>query len=492
MTPADHLAPTARSARSARRVAFRVAFAYMFAGLAWILVSDYLVKLVPGPLAAQLELVKGSLFVIATAGLLWLIIVRWAGRYAAQVDVTAGAELRFEQVMRMVPVGIVLADRKGRVEFLNPTAELMLGVESASVAGRDLTDVVTPLETTLFTIDELMRVGCVNGLEMRGAGEGASAVLVACGARLESADGSHEWVIALTDVTDTYRENQRTIRLVNRQKLFAAVCAAAVEDGVFAAAWVVAQDAETGRLRTVVSAGLTAEALREAEELLEGPPPDTTRRAWTVPPEGDLYVANDLRHSSRDPLRELARESGFGSSATFRIGEPQAPVVALTLFCAQAGFFDQEQIRLVGTLREATAFALDKLELETKRLDAEESLARSEAAYREIFVKHPEPMWVYDRASLRFLAVNDAAVRKYGYSHEEFAVMTIIDIRPPAELGSILNAVAHRTPGVPAEGYWTHVDKAGRAFTVHVHSNSVTWKGADAQLVLVQEVPVLD
>ena len=39
-------------------------------------------------------------------------------------------------------------------------------------------------------------------------------------------------------------------------------------------------------------------------------------------------------------------------------------------------------------------------------------------------------MWVFDRDSLRFLAVNEAAVAHYGYSREQFMSMTVPDLRP--------------------------------------------------------------
>jgi PAS domain-containing protein len=42
-------------------------------------------------------------------------------------------------------------------------------------------------------------------------------------------------------------------------------------------------------------------------------------------------------------------------------------------------------------------------------------------------------MYVFDNASLAILAVNDAAVAKFGWSREEFLKMTIEDIRPPEE-----------------------------------------------------------
>ena len=52
-----------------------------------------------------------------------------------------------------------------------------------------------------------------------------------------------------------------------------------------------------------------------------------------------------------------------------------------------------------------------------------------EGRYRMLFERSPLPMWVVDTGSLRFLAVNDAALRLYEYSREEFLAMTANDIR---------------------------------------------------------------
>ena len=42
------------------------------------------------------------------------------------------------------------------------------------------------------------------------------------------------------------------------------------------------------------------------------------------------------------------------------------------------------------------------------------------AAFRLLFYGNPLPMWVFDNETLQFLAVNDAALAKYGWSKEEF------------------------------------------------------------------------
>ena len=65
-----------------------------------------------------------------------------------------------------------------------------------------------------------------------------------------------------------------------------------------------------------------------------------------------------------------------------------------------------------------------------ERKDTEEKLRKSEERYRYLFENNPHPMWVYDRKTLAFLDVNEAAIAKYGYSRQEFLKMTIVDIRP--------------------------------------------------------------
>ena len=59
-----------------------------------------------------------------------------------------------------------------------------------------------------------------------------------------------------------------------------------------------------------------------------------------------------------------------------------------------------------------------------------------------LFYCHPDPMWIYDRETLRFLDVNDAAIAKYGYSRDEFLAMTIKDIRPKEEVPGLLENIA--------------------------------------------------
>jgi diguanylate cyclase (GGDEF)-like protein/PAS domain S-box-containing protein len=126
-------------------------------------------------------------------------------------------------------------------------------------------------------------------------------------------------------------------------------------------------------------------------------------------------------------------------------------------------------------------------------LPAERSLAvaasaRAEDEYRLLFDRNPMPMWVFDRASLRFLAVNEAAVRQYGFRREEFLRMTILDIRPPELIPLILADIAERRGGLQAPGQWTHRRRNGSLVDVQVVCHDLVFSGMDAMLVAAHDV----
>jgi len=118
--------------------------------------------------------------------------------------------------------------------------------------------------------------------------------------------------------------------------------------------------------------------------------------------------------------------------------------------------------------------------------------ARREIEYRELFDQNPNPMWFYDLETLAFLRVNDAAIRKYGYSAEEFEAMTIADIRPPDDVDRLMENIEATRLGVPGDvdqaGMWRHRTKDGRLLWVDITSHVTEVGGRPAEVVLVQDV----
>ncbi len=97
-------------------------------------------------------------------------------------------------------------------------------------------------------------------------------------------------------------------------------------------------------------------------------------------------------------------------------------------------------------------------------------------------------MWVYDLTTLGFLAVNPAAIRRYGYSAEEFAGLTLRDIRPSEDIPALLASVAEVTDGREMTGLWRHLRKDGSPLWVEVTSHTLEYDGRPAELVLAVDV----
>lgn len=120
--------------------------------------------------------------------------------------------------------------------------------------------------------------------------------------------------------------------------------------------------------------------------------------------------------------------------------------------------------------------------------ESQMALLESEQAYRSLFDDNPIPQWIYDRETLQFLAVNQAAIERYGYSEEEFLSMTIADIRPSEDLPRLVSRLKKvRNPRSRSEG-WRHVKKDGGVLHVNVSGFSILYKGRRAEIVTVEDV----
>jgi PAS domain S-box-containing protein len=103
------------------------------------------------------------------------------------------------------------------------------------------------------------------------------------------------------------------------------------------------------------------------------------------------------------------------------------------------------------------------------------------------FAKNARPMWVFDRETLAFLDVNDAAVKEYGFSRQEFLTMTLRDIRPAEDLPELLRHTPHPRPhGRSTAERWRHRTKSGVLFPVTITSWELTFRGRPAELVLAR------
>ncbi len=121
-------------------------------------------------------------------------------------------------------------------------------------------------------------------------------------------------------------------------------------------------------------------------------------------------------------------------------------------------------------------------------VSASASATPGEGNYRLLFDANPQPMWVYDRETLRFLAVNDAAIFCYGYSREEFLAMTIEQIWPIEDLEEYRAVFEQQKSEREHFGFWRHKKKNGDLIEVELTSHALDFAARDAALVLARDV----
>ena len=133
----------------------------------------------------------------------------------------------------------------------------------------------------------------------------------------------------------------------------------------------------------------------------------------------------------------------------------------------------------------AVRYVVNRLrDVSRERWQAEER-EKSEARYRLLFESNPIPMWVFDLHTLRFLAVNDAALHQYGWSREEFLALTLLDIRPPEDHPAILRKLARiaaEPDGLDVAGVWRHRKRDGTLLDVEVTTHALIFDGRDARV----------
>jgi PAS domain S-box-containing protein len=114
---------------------------------------------------------------------------------------------------------------------------------------------------------------------------------------------------------------------------------------------------------------------------------------------------------------------------------------------------------------------------------------RAEHRYAQIFDGSPQPLWVHDPSTLAFLLVNEAAVRQYGWTREEFLTLRVPVLAPPGRVSVLPPPVGHEGADADFEPFETrHQTRDGRVLAVEVWTRAIDLCGRQAQLVFACDV----
>jgi len=257
-------------------------------------------------------------------------------------------------------------------------------------------------------------------------------------------------------------------------------------------------------LYTMVEAGFNREYMRSTLTEVEAPEIDQLPEIYTVvtDPEGFVLSVNDALIE----VLALPREELFSQPFTALFPEKDflVPAGGLMPLFDNNSFFECSTVLYKSTSRNALAFRWTVTRLHMR--DSPDTLlqwcgvctnsgktnlpvAPADVLYKSFFCDSPQPMWIYDRETLKFLDVNEAAIEQYGYAREEFLRMSVTDIRPENERRTFLSHLCLLEPvKISDKTIWVHQKKDGALLYVEVQSYNYFYKNIQARIVLVNDV----
>ncbi|WDF56670.1 PAS domain S-box protein [Mucilaginibacter sp. KACC 22063] len=115
-------------------------------------------------------------------------------------------------------------------------------------------------------------------------------------------------------------------------------------------------------------------------------------------------------------------------------------------------------------------------------------MPNSSADFNKLFYLNPQPMWIFEEKTLKFLDVNKAAIQAYGYSKAEFLDMTIKDIRPNEDYKKFEVALKNLNGDKLRKREFRHVTKGGQIKYVEIFSYQIDFGDKNARLVLAIDI----
>ena len=215
------------------------------------------------------------------------------------------------------------------------------------------------------------------------------------------------------------------------------------------------------------------------------PPPQKVGRSCTafVFRTGSAML---IPQSEFDRLAQQGEVELVGSPSPAWLGVPlKTPTATIGVLVVQhyqnESAYDMRDLEFLDSVGAHIALAIE-------RRRSEEALRKSEAVFRLLFSRNPLPTWVMDDDTLQFIQVNDAAVRQYGFTLEEFCRMSMFDLRPEEQQAPPEAPARNDAASGPFEGLCKHRKKDGKVFEVEMISHQFEYSGRRVRLVVAQDI----
>jgi len=246
-------------------------------------------------------------------------------------------------------------------------------------------------------------------------------------------------------LTDLYaalsQVNQAIVWTKSREELFERVCRAMVERGRFQMAWIGLHDPLTQRILPATSCGDHDNYL-QAIEIFADDRPEGHGPCGKAFREGCPQVRNHLLADREAlPWHEQLIKRGWLAVAVFPVRKGRIVYATMTVYAAEAEFFQRREVDLLTEVADALSFALDNLEREQQRRDAEEELIHERDFSDAVLNSLPGVLFLHNRKG-KFLRWNRNLEQVSGYNSTEILQMHPLDFSVPADREMLASRIA--------------------------------------------------
>jgi len=299
------------------------------------------------------------------------------------------ADARYRHVLDLAADAIVSLDERREITVFNAAAERIFGWPAAEILGKPL-DVLVPsrlVEAHRHHI-EAFDASPETTIPMQGrrpfparrkdGTEFQAEISISRGRE----GGRNVYTSVVRDVTQRLQQeekiarlsriqavlsgiNSAIVRIRDREELFREACRIAVDAGKFRMAWIGLAEPDLLKAKPVAWQGVVDGYLDEVGQALEGSAEDRGAGGRALRDKRPI-VFNDTENNPDIAYRREALARGYRSLAVLPLLVNDTPAGVIALYAAEAGMFDQEEMRLLEELAGDVSFALEVMDKESK------------------------------------------------------------------------------------------------------------------------------